>query len=261
MVREQDAAYREEVLPEAVRARVSVEAGIALGWRTFVGDAGASITLEHFGASADYKGLYEQFDLIAEQRPPRPGTAWPGSVSELARRTHEGKSTIAMTSTDMLAQLSELGVAIWLDDLSRERLTTGNLAEPGTRPARQRRDVQPDDLRQGPVQGDAYAEQVADLALRGVSVDEAVRAITTCDIRWACDVLRPKFDSSNGLNGRVSIEVDPRLARDTEDHRRGARLWVAGGPAECVDQDSGHRRGPPRDHRSACPRGSASMSR
>ena len=63
---EQDGAYREQVLPASVRARVSIEAGIALGWRTYVGDAGQSISLEHFGASADYKKLYAEFGLTAE---------------------------------------------------------------------------------------------------------------------------------------------------------------------------------------------------
>jgi transketolase len=63
---EQDAAYRDEVLPPAVRARVSVEAGIALGWRQFVGDLGQSVSLEHFGASADYRKLYEEFGITAE---------------------------------------------------------------------------------------------------------------------------------------------------------------------------------------------------
>jgi transketolase len=63
---EQDEAYRDEVLPPAVRARVSVEAGIAQGWRTFVGDAGESVSLEHFGASADYQKLYEEFGFTAE---------------------------------------------------------------------------------------------------------------------------------------------------------------------------------------------------
>jgi transketolase len=62
---EQDADYREQVLPKAVRARVSVEAGIGLGWRTFVGDAGESVSLEHFGASADYKTLYEEFGITS----------------------------------------------------------------------------------------------------------------------------------------------------------------------------------------------------
>jgi transketolase len=63
---EQDAAYRAEVLPPHIRARVSIEAGIALGWRQFVGDAGRTISLEHYGASAAYEKLYEEFGLTAE---------------------------------------------------------------------------------------------------------------------------------------------------------------------------------------------------
>ena len=62
----QDAAYRESVLPADVKARVSVEAGLALGWREFVGDAGRSISLEHYGASADYKRLFQEFGITAE---------------------------------------------------------------------------------------------------------------------------------------------------------------------------------------------------
>jgi transketolase len=62
----QDEAYRESVLPASVTARVSVEAGLALGWREFVGDAGRSISLEHFGASADYKRLFNEFGITAE---------------------------------------------------------------------------------------------------------------------------------------------------------------------------------------------------
>ncbi len=62
----QDEAYRESVLPAAVKARVSVEAGLALGWKEFVGDAGRSISLEHFGASADYKRLFQEFGITAD---------------------------------------------------------------------------------------------------------------------------------------------------------------------------------------------------
>ena len=64
--REQDVSYRDQVLPPQVRARVSVEAGIGLGWREFVGDAGRMVSLEHFGASADYKKLYAEFGITAE---------------------------------------------------------------------------------------------------------------------------------------------------------------------------------------------------
>jgi transketolase len=63
---EQDAAYRESVLPTAVKARVSVEAGLALGWSRYVGDAGRSVSIEHFGASADYKTLFREFGITTE---------------------------------------------------------------------------------------------------------------------------------------------------------------------------------------------------
>lgn len=63
---EQDEAYREQVLPSAVRARVSVEAGIAMPWHRIVGDAGRTVSLEHYGASADYQTLYREFGLTPE---------------------------------------------------------------------------------------------------------------------------------------------------------------------------------------------------
>jgi transaldolase len=116
---------------------------------------------------------------------------------------------------DALAQLTAAGVAIWLDDISRERLVTGNLEM-------LMRDLHVRGVTSNPTifakalsSGSAYDGQVADLALRGVSVEEASRAITTYDIRWACDVLRPVYDQTNGLDGRVSLEVDPRIANDT----------------------------------------------
>ncbi len=64
---EQDASYRQEVLPPGVRARVCVEAGVALGWRAFAGDFGECVSLEHFGASAAYQKLYEEFGITAER--------------------------------------------------------------------------------------------------------------------------------------------------------------------------------------------------
>jgi transaldolase len=75
-------------------------------------------------------------------------------------------------------------------------------------------------------QGNAYDQQLADLAVRGVSVEEAARLIATYDIRWGCDVFRPVYDESDGVDGRVSLEVDPRLARETAKTIAEARgLW------------------------------------
>jgi transaldolase len=129
-------------------------------------------------------------------------------------------------SDDALAQLTAAGVAIWLDDISRERLSTGNLEM-------LMRDLHVQGVTSNPTifakaigSGSAYADQVADLAVRGVAVDEAARAITTYDIRWACDVLRPVYDRTGGQDGRVSLEVDPRIARDTAKTIAEARaLW------------------------------------
>ena len=132
-----------------------------------------------------------------------------------------------MTShPDPLAELSAAGVAVWLDDISRMRLTSGNLAEL----ARDRHVVgvtsNPTIFDHALSHGTAYQEQIADLALRGVSVGEASRAITAFDVRWACDVLRPVHEATSGLDGRVSLEVDPRLAGDTAKTVAEARaLW------------------------------------
>jgi transaldolase len=118
--------------------------------------------------------------------------------------------------TDVLSQLSEAGVAIWLDDISRDRLRTGNLA--GLMADKHVVGVtsNPTIFAKALEKGDAYDEQVRDLARRGVDLGEAVRAITTYDVRWAADVLRPAYDASDGVDGRVSIEVDPRIAHDTD---------------------------------------------
>jgi transaldolase len=117
--------------------------------------------------------------------------------------------------SEVLGQLTEAGVSVWLDDISRDRLRTGNLET-------LIRDFSVRGVTSNPTifahalsKGSAYDEQVEDLKLRGVSVEEASRMITTYDIRWACDVLRPVYDATDGLDGRVSIEVDPRLARET----------------------------------------------
>jgi transaldolase len=128
--------------------------------------------------------------------------------------------------TDPLGGLSAEGVAVWLDDISRERLISGNLAEL----IRTRHVVgvtsNPTIFEKALSKGSAYDDQIRDLAIRGISVDESARSITTRDIRWACDVLRPVYDSTGGLDGRVSLEVDPRIARDTEKTIAEARaLW------------------------------------
>ena len=127
---------------------------------------------------------------------------------------------------DPLAQLTEMGVSVWLDDISRERLTTGNLASLTQDYHVRGVTSNPTIFAKAMSNGSVYADQLADLALRGVDVGEATRNLTAYDIRWACDVLRSVYDATSGLDGRVSLEVDPRLAGDTARTIAEARaLW------------------------------------
>jgi transaldolase len=128
--------------------------------------------------------------------------------------------------TDVLGELTQAGVSVWLDDISRERLRSGNL-EALVRDFHVRGVTSnPTIFANALAKGDAYDEQIKDLAIRGVSVEEASRMITTYDIRWGADVLRGVYDSSGGVDGRVSIEVDPRLAKETDKTIAEAKqLW------------------------------------
>jgi transaldolase len=118
--------------------------------------------------------------------------------------------------TDALKRLSDEGVAIWLDDLSRKRITSGNLAELIDQQHVVGVTTNPTIFQKAISQGDGYDQQLSDLAARKVTVEEAIRMITTADVRDAADILRPVFDATDGQDGRVSIEVDPRLAHDTK---------------------------------------------
>jgi transaldolase len=119
-------------------------------------------------------------------------------------------------TNDNLQALSDAGVSIWLDDLSRDRLDTGNLAEL----VKVRNVVgvttNPTIFQLAMSKGTAYDDQLEKLAAAGTSVDDAVFEMTTDDVRNACDVMAPVWEATNGVDGRVSIEVDPRLAHDTE---------------------------------------------
>ena len=120
-------------------------------------------------------------------------------------------------------KLSDAGVSIWLDDLSRERLTSGNLAELIKTHNVVGVTTNPTIFAGALSKGAAYAEQMRELAAAGASVEEAVFAATCDDVRNACDVFAPVYKASNGFDGRVSIEVDPRLARDAEGTAKMAR--------------------------------------
>ncbi len=123
--------------------------------------------------------------------------------------------------------LADAGVSIWYDDLTRPLIRGGGLAELVSRGV-VGVTTNPTIFAAALAAGDAYDAQVKELADAGADLDEAVFTITTDDVRDACDVLRPLFDRTGGVDGRVSIEVDPRLAKDTDGTVEMARrLWAA----------------------------------
>ncbi|MBU7599673.1 transaldolase [Streptomyces sp. P38-E01] len=138
--------------------------------------------------------------------------------------------------TDALGRLSEEGVAIWLDDLSRERITSGNLAELIDQKNVVGVTTNPAIFQKAISAGEGYEQQLTDLAVRRVGTEEAVRMVTTADVRDAADILRPVHEATGGRDGRVSIEVDPRLAHNTAATVAEARqlAWLVDRPNTLV---------------------------
>lgn len=127
---------------------------------------------------------------------------------------------------DRLQALSDAGVSVWLDDLSRERIVSGNLADLVSGSHVVGVTTNPTIFAKALSEGERYNEQVAELQAGRAGVDEAVFELTTTDVKDACRVLRGPYDDTGGVDGRVSIEVPPGLAQDTEATIVEAkRLW------------------------------------
>ena len=132
--------------------------------------------------------------------------------------------------SERLTALAEAGVSIWLDDLSRERIETGNLADLIKESCVVGVTTNPTIFAAALADGERYDDQLKQLVADGASVDDAIFELTTTDVRNACDVLKPTYDATNGVDGRVSIEVAPGLAFDTEATIESAKkLWAAVG--------------------------------
>ncbi|HSE71031.1 MAG TPA: transaldolase [Nocardioidaceae bacterium] len=130
--------------------------------------------------------------------------------------------------SERLKALADAGVSIWLDDLSRERIETGNLAELVKNKSVVGVTTNPTIFAAALSEGERYAAQVKQLAEAGTPVDDAIFELTTHDVREACDVLLDTWKSTDGVDGRVSIEVPPGLAFDTDATVAAAkRLWTA----------------------------------
>ena len=127
----------------------------------------------------------------------------------------------------VLDELSQIGVSIWLDDLDRHRIESGNLANLIASHCVVGVTTNPSIFEKALTSGVAeYAPQLAQL--KGSDVNTAVKALTIHDVQAACDIFHETWVNSNGVDGRVSLEVDPRLAHDTKATIAQAReLWAA----------------------------------
>ncbi|OBK16176.1 transaldolase [Mycobacterium asiaticum] len=121
-----------------------------------------------------------------------------------------------MRQNPNLAALSAAGVSVWLDDLSRDLLQSGKLQKLIDTRSIVGVTSNPSTFERAFTHGHAYESQIAELTARGADIETAIRTAVTDDVRVACDVLRPQWDASAGVDGRVSIEVDPSLAHNTD---------------------------------------------
>ena len=130
-----------------------------------------------------------------------------------------------MTPNEKLAELSEAGVAVWLDDLSRDRIRSGGLQSLVDDYSVVGVTTNPTIFAAAISASDAYDDQVHAMAVRKISVGEALRTITAADVRDACDLLAPVAQRT-GRDGRVSLEVAPEMAHDTDaTAAEAAHLW------------------------------------
>ena len=128
--------------------------------------------------------------------------------------------------TDAYVKLANQGVAVWLDDLSRPRLLSGELERMVNAGQIVGVTTNPTIFSKSISAGDGYEDQLRELALRGTAIGETLRLLTAWDVRVACDVLRPLFERTGKKDGRVSIEVDPRISADADRTAAEARgLW------------------------------------
>ncbi|BDZ44490.1 transaldolase [Naasia aerilata] len=125
-----------------------------------------------------------------------------------------------------LEALRIAGVSVWLDDLSRERLASGSLARLVRVDGVSGVTTNPSIFAKALAESSVYDDELRRLAADGADAADAIRTMTASDVRDACDVLRPVSDATDGIDGRVSIEVDPRSAHDADAMRAEARtLW------------------------------------
>ena len=226
----QDVAYREQVLPPHVAARVAVEQATTIGWERYVGLTGAKIGMHSFGASAPLKELLGKFGFT------------PDKVAEAAREQIALGACRKGKVMNSLQQLGEVGQSVWLDNVSRGLIRKGELATLIERDGLKGVTSNPSIFEKAIGGSSDYDADLIAFA-RSTNADAVAlyEHLAVGDIQEAADVLRPVFDAAGGRDGFISLEVSPYLANDTAGDRcRGTAFVGSGRPAEPDGQGAGH---------------------
>ncbi len=210
---EQDEDYRESVLPRAVRARVSVEAATPLGWSTWIGEDGEAIGMTTFGSSAPQPDLYEHFGFTPE-KVARAGARRGGT--DFGPHLKGAAMSVGAGVNERLAALTAAGTSVWLDQIRRSLITSGELERLERELSLRGVTSNPAIFEKAILGSTDYDEQIAELAPQGLSAREIYDEIAVLDVQLACDVLRPVWDEADHADGFVSLEVEPAFAHDTD---------------------------------------------
>ncbi len=213
---QQDAAYRDSVLPRAVRARVAIEQAASLGWDRYVGMDGATVTMSTFGASAPISKLQARFGFTVDH------------VCGVARKVLAGIEGSDMTHP--LKALTQAGQSVWLDFLDRSFLKGGGFQKLIDDDSLGGVTSNPTIFEKAMGHGDAYDSEFQAFLAQNPDAKpiDIYEHLAVQDIQTAADMLRPVYDRLNARDGYVSLEVSPYLANDTQgtiDEAR--RLWKA----------------------------------
>jgi transaldolase len=204
---EQDEAYREQVLPRAVRARVSVEAASPMGWHRWVGEDGDIVAMEDFGASAPAARPLRALRLHRRE----------GGRARQGRAVQGGRSRMSVTAANQrLAALTAAGTSVWLDQIRRSMVEGGELARMVDQESLAGVTSNPAIFEKAILGSSDYDADIAEGAREGLTAMAIYERLAIRDVQLACDVLSGVYESTDGRDGYVSLEVAPELAHDTD---------------------------------------------
>ncbi len=200
----QPISYRNDVLPPSVTKRVAIEAGATHGWERYVGSEGAIIGLDRFGESAPAGEVMREFGFTAE------------NVVKVARQVLAGGAKEGGDAMGTrIEQINAVGQSIWCDSISRSMIEGGDLQrliDQGVVGVTSN----PTIFHKAIAGSDDYDAAIENLVANGASTDDVYEALTVGDVGDAADLFKPVYERTNGLDGFVSLEVNPHLAHDTK---------------------------------------------